>query len=142
MSLTPKQELFAQKYIELGNASEAYRIAYNAKNMKPASINRMAKDLMDNLKITSRVNELRALSVQRHLVTVDSLTAELDELKVLARDNNQFSPAVSAVMGKAKLHGHIVDKLAGAKGEEPIGLALMVSKEEAKHIKNALNEQC
>jgi hypothetical protein len=27
--LTPKQEAFAQKYVELGNASEAYRFAYD-----------------------------------------------------------------------------------------------------------------
>ena len=29
-NLTPKQEKFCQKYIEMGNASEAYRQAYNA----------------------------------------------------------------------------------------------------------------
>ena len=28
--LTPKQELFAQTYIKTGNASEAYRTAYDA----------------------------------------------------------------------------------------------------------------
>ena len=29
MNITPKQEAFAQKYIECGNASEAYRHAYD-----------------------------------------------------------------------------------------------------------------
>jgi phage terminase small subunit len=30
--LTPKQERFVQAYIETGNATEAYRQAYDAKN--------------------------------------------------------------------------------------------------------------
>ena len=36
--LTPKQEKFARKYIELGNASEAYRQSYDAQNMLPESV--------------------------------------------------------------------------------------------------------
>lgn len=40
MALTQKQEAFALAYFETGNASEAYRRAYNAENMKPESINR------------------------------------------------------------------------------------------------------
>ena len=35
--LTPKQEKFAQVYVECGNASEAYRQAYNAENMQDDS---------------------------------------------------------------------------------------------------------
>ena len=45
--LTPKQEAFVLAYIETGNASEAYRRAYNAENMsersfttKPAAFSR------------------------------------------------------------------------------------------------------
>ena len=37
MSLTPKQEAFCLAYMETGNASEAYRRAYDADNMKPAT---------------------------------------------------------------------------------------------------------
>ena len=32
--LTIKQEAFARAYVETGNASEAYRRAYNAENMQ------------------------------------------------------------------------------------------------------------
>ena len=38
IKLTPKQERFCQVYIETGNASEAYRAAYNAEKMKPESV--------------------------------------------------------------------------------------------------------
>lgn len=37
--LTPKQETFCLAYIETGNASEAYRQAYDAENMKPDTVN-------------------------------------------------------------------------------------------------------
>ena len=56
--LTPKQESFCLAYIETGNASEAYRQAYNAKNMKPETINRKAKVELDKGKIRARVEEL------------------------------------------------------------------------------------
>ena len=69
-SLTPKQEAFVMAYVETGNASEAYRRSYNAEKMKPESINRKAKELLDNVKITARVAELQAEHKERHNVTV------------------------------------------------------------------------
>lgn len=47
---------------------------------------------------------------KRHDVTLDSLTRELDEDREGAREAGQYSAAISAVLGKAKLHGLIVDK--------------------------------
>lgn len=48
---------------EAGNASEAYRRAYDAGKMKAATVNRKAKELMDNGKITARIEELCKLAV-------------------------------------------------------------------------------
>lgn len=110
--LTPKQEAFCLAYIETGNASEAYRRAYDADGMKPESINRKAKELMDNGKIAARVASVQAVAAERALVTVQSLTEELEEARVLALREGQSSAAVSASMGKAKLHGLITDKAA------------------------------
>ncbi len=39
MKLIPKQGRFCLKYIELGNASESCRQSYDARNMKPTSVN-------------------------------------------------------------------------------------------------------
>ncbi|HHQ2447331.1 TPA: terminase small subunit [Raoultella ornithinolytica] len=105
--LTPKQEAFCQAYIETGNASEAYRTAYAADKMKSESINRKAKELLDNGKITARVAELQGEIKQRHNVTIDSLLAELEEARkaALTADTPQSSAAVAATMGKAKLVG-------------------------------------
>lgn len=106
-ALTPKQEKFALAYVETGNASEAYRRAYDAAKMKPDSINRKAKELLDNGKITARVQELQAGHVERHQLTVDDLLRELEEARTaaLTAETAQSSAAVAATMGKAKLLG-------------------------------------
>lgn len=82
-NLTLKQEKFAQKYVELGNASEAYRQSYDVAEMKPESVNRKAKELLDNGKITARVEELQELARKRHQVTVDRIVAEYSKIAFL-----------------------------------------------------------
>ena len=79
--LTPKQEKFCQLYIELGNASEAYRQSYDCQDMKPESINRLAKKELDKIKIRSRVDVLQQEHRQRHNLTVDNIIADLQEYR-------------------------------------------------------------
>ena len=110
--LTPKQEAFALAYVETGNASEAYRRSYNAEKMKPETVNRTAKEQLDNPKIAARLAELKAAHVERHEITVDDLIRELEEARSIAMAGERQQPAamVAASMGKAKLLGLIVDK--------------------------------
>ncbi len=108
--MTPKQENFCLAYLETGNASEAYRRAYDAENMKPETVNRKAFDLLENGKIGARVQQLQAEHRRVHDVTVASLTAELEEARTLAIANGQASAAVQATMGIAKLHGLLVER--------------------------------
>ena len=111
--LTPKQEAFALAYVETGNASEAYRRSYNAEKMKPETVNRNAKALMDNNKVATRVQELRAAHVERHEITVDDLIRELEEARSIAMAGERQQPAamVAATMGKAKILGLVQDKV-------------------------------
>ena len=92
--LTLKQEAFAQAYIETGNASEAYRRAYNAENMAQNSIAVQACKMLNIPKIALRVDELRANAQERHEVTVDSLIRELEEARIAAStaERPQASP--------------------------------------------------
>ena len=76
-SLTLKQEAFCRAYLETGNASEAYRRAYNANRMKPESVNSKAYELLQNGQITVRIEELRSEVAKRNDVTVDRLVTEL-----------------------------------------------------------------
>lgn len=83
MVLTVKQENFCQKYVEHGNASAAYRYAYDCKNMKPETIWRNATALLKNNKVTTRIKELHDMHLKKHEVTVDRIVAELEKLAFL-----------------------------------------------------------
>lgn len=108
--LTPKQEKFAQKYIETGNASEAYRQVYNADKMQTETIHVAASQLLGNHKVLARIETLQAASQKRHDVTIDSITTELEEAREIGKGEKQAGSMVQATMGKAKIHGLIVDR--------------------------------
>ncbi len=109
-NLTPKQEAFVMAYAETGNASEAYRRSYNAENMKAATINRSATELMANPTITARVAELQSEHKERHNITVDSLTTNAGKVFAGAMDAQQYGAARGALDLQAKLHGLITNK--------------------------------
>jgi hypothetical protein len=56
--LTKKQDDFCHAYIDTGNATESYRMAYNASGMKEATINVKACVLMKQDKVKVRIEEL------------------------------------------------------------------------------------
>lgn len=103
--LTPKQEAFCLAYLETGNASEAYRRAYDAGGMGSNAIGVEAFKLLENPKIANRLSELRAPIIAKAQLTVEDLIVELEEARRLAMDTEAPAPAVSATMGKAKLLG-------------------------------------
>lgn len=111
--LTIKQEAFCFAYVETGNASEAYRVAYEAQNMKPETVNRKAKELLDHPRVAAKIDELRADAAKRNEVTVDDLVIELENARkvALSLPTPQVSAAVTAIMGKAKLLGIGADKV-------------------------------
>lgn len=83
-SLTPKQEKFCQKYIELGNASEAYRQAYDAENMGDESIRVEAHRLLnDNPNIALHIQQLKDKLVKKHNITVERVLKEYGRLAFL-----------------------------------------------------------
>ena len=112
MALTPKQEAFALAYVETGNASEAYRRAYNAEKMKPEVIANKASALLKRGEVRVRVEMAQAKAVERHETTVDDILRELEEARALAAGGEKPQPAamVAASMGKAKLLGMLTDK--------------------------------
>lgn len=101
----PKHEAFAQARAVGKTADESYAEA----GYKPHRSNASRMSANDN--IVARIKELQSASAERTLVTVESLTQELEAIRVVAVTEKQASAAVSAVMGKAKLHGLLVDKL-------------------------------
>ncbi|MEE3607704.1 terminase small subunit [Avibacterium paragallinarum] len=59
--LTPRKAAFVQKYIELGNAAEAYRATHaNAANMQPHSLRARASNLINDYRVYYRIKDLIA----------------------------------------------------------------------------------
>lgn len=110
--LTAKQEAFAVAYVETGNGSKAYRQSHDVgADTKPETIWSEASRLLANPKVSARVKELQAEARELLMVSVGTLTDELEQARLKAMaDDKGASAAVSATMGKAKLHGLLIDK--------------------------------
>ena len=135
VKLTPKQEKFCQKYIELGNASEAYRQSYSCGGMSDNAIAVEASRLQGNPKVSLRIEDIQKSHQIRHEITVDGLTDELEEARQVSMGEGQGGGMVSATMGKAKLHGLLIDKneLTGKNGQ-PIEVAVTTKDQIKKEI--------
>lgn len=100
----PQHEKFAQLRAEGVTIDQAYVDAGFRKNRSNAS------RLNSKEHIKERIKELQGMQVEEHLDTVDSIATMLREDRLAARDKGQFSAAVSATMGLAKLRGLLIDK--------------------------------
>jgi phage terminase small subunit len=114
--MTPKQELFAQVYLETSNASEAYKQAYNTQ-ANANTVNRKASQLLKHPEVSTHIIELQNEQRKKHHLTLDDILQELEQSRLLALENIQCSAAVTATMSKAKLLG--LDKKAGV-NENPM----------------------
>jgi phage terminase small subunit len=102
MSLTPKQEAFAQAVASGMTQADAYRSAYNADKMKPETIQNSAYKLMQDGDITARIEELREEVAQLHLWTrEDSIRA----LKSVIAEPDKVSDITAAVKELNAMHG-------------------------------------
>lgn len=74
--LTIKQDKFCNKYIECGDASEAYRYAFSCEKMKSETVNRCAHELLNNPKITASLAELKKEIREKSEITKERILLE------------------------------------------------------------------
>ena len=114
--MTPKQEAFARAYVETGNASEAYRRAYDAENMNDNTLKKRASELLQHGDVAGTIERMQAKHQKRHEITVEKLTQmamkAYDEAQRVAPTSGQMqtSAMVKATEFIGKLHGLLVDK--------------------------------
>lgn len=118
MGLTVKQEGFCLAYLETGNASEAYRRAYEAQNMKPETVNKRASELLANGEIAGRLAELREPVVRAAKLTLEAHLEDLRSLRDRAAEAGQYSAAITAETNRGKAAGLYLERheLTGANG--------------------------
>ena len=108
--LTPKQDDFCHKFLALKSASAAYRAAYDAEKSRPETVHRNAAALLNNNKIITRLDELRAKADQYTEITLEEVSTALRTALEMALDSGQSSAATAAAMGLGKLGGLVTDR--------------------------------
>ena len=106
MSLTAKQEAFAQNVASGMTQADAYRTAYNAVNMKQDSVHVNASKLMASAKITQRVAELRSKLAQKQLWTREMSVKALVKAYKVAEGGGQSTAMTAAVKELNVMHGY------------------------------------
>lgn len=80
----------------------------------------MASRLWNSPAMKKYAAEVRADMRKEFMVTIESLTAELEEARQVGKANDAAGPMVAATMGKAKLYG--LDKqIIEHRGDIPVG---------------------
>ena len=101
--LTAKQEKFCQAIADGKTAYEAYSLAYNAGKMKKPGIYVNASRLLDDAKISLRVDELKKALEKKYLWTRELSVQILGSIALRATtlDNNK----IAAIKELNAMHG-------------------------------------
>jgi len=111
MALTSKQEKFCQGIVSGLNQSDAYRAAYSVgEGTKPESVNQMAWDLMQNVDISCRIEQLRLPIAERIGMGLEDYLKEMIALKSAAQEDQDHNPAIKAHELIGKCLGYYVNK--------------------------------
>jgi len=118
MNLTPKQEAFCLAYLETGNASEAYRRAYDAANMKPEVISVKACELLKNGKVSVRIEELQSEVSERAIVSKEWVITKLVENIERAMQNTPVLDHEGSPTGEYRYEGSVANRALELVGKE------------------------
>ena len=102
MSLTPKQEKFAQEVASGKSQADAYRAAFDCARSKPETVQANASRLMANSTVAARVEKLKAELAEKSLwKREDSVNVLAEIAKAAEKDADR----VRAVSELNKMHG-------------------------------------
>ena len=103
MTLTAKQEAFAQAVASGKTQADAYRCAFDAENMKAETIHKRASELMDNGEVAGRVAHLKSALATKALWTREMSVLALADIAhgIEARANEK----VAAIKELNAMHG-------------------------------------
>jgi hypothetical protein len=101
--LTAKQRKFCENVVSGMNLAESYRNSYDAENMKPASVQRRAAELMVDGRIRAC---MEALAVERRRLSEVSTVSDRDMLVTMLRQWSRGEvPATQTQLRAAELLG-------------------------------------
>jgi len=105
VKLTAKQEAFAQAIADGMGQADAYRMAYDAEGMKDSTVYSKASIMMNDGKIRARVDELKAMVVEKQLWTREMSVKGLIQAYRIAQDAKTSTGMTAAVKELNVMHG-------------------------------------
>lgn len=108
--LTKKQEDFLRAYLKSRNPKDAYKQAFDVKSMSDQQCAVEGNKLLQHPKITLRLRASAEKVQERTGVTIESILAELEEARQMAKMKENAGHMAQATMGKAKVSGLVVDR--------------------------------
>tara|TARA_R110000822_G_scaffold5593_13_gene23942 strand:- start:1346 stop:1756 length:411 start_codon:yes stop_codon:yes gene_type:complete len=103
--LTAKQEAFAQGIADGLGQAESYRAAYNAEGMKDSTVHPKASRMLSEGKIRTRVDELKAMVVEKQLWSREMSVKGLIQAYRIAQDAKTSTGMTAAVKELNVMHG-------------------------------------
>jgi phage terminase small subunit len=126
--LTPKQEKFVQGLFVGLSQRQAYKEAYDAKNMKDKSIDEKSCELASNVKIKARLTELQDEVKEKNKWTVERLIDEFVEIKERCKTEIPVLDSTGQETGEYKF-----DSNGAIKSLENIGKLLKMYTDKVEH---------
>lgn len=108
--LTQRQEAFCLAFVETGNGSEAYRLAYKPRRMTAKSIHEKASHILAAGKVQARVAKLRGKAAGKAVFGLVEHLVELATLRDLAKGEKAWGPAVQAEVKRGEAAGLYPDR--------------------------------
>jgi hypothetical protein len=135
LTLTEKQERFCAFYVECGNASEAYRRAYEPPTATDKSIREKASRLLAQDNIAARIEQLRAPVREKAQLTLETHLEKLASLRDKAEERENFPAAITAEVSRGKAAGLYVERaeLTGKNGT-PLNPASLTPEEREREV--------
>ncbi|QEO57574.1 hypothetical protein [Francisella marina] len=106
--LTQQQENFAQEVANGKSHSDAFRIAYPKNKSKPKSIHEQASKLASDIKVYSRIEELKKELADKNLWTREKSVEILSQ--IAQYDFQTQTDRINAVRELNRMHGYEADK--------------------------------
>jgi len=103
--LTAKQEAFCQAIADGLGQADAYRMAYNAEGMKDSTVYPKASRMMNEGKIRTRVDELKAQVQEKQLWTREMSVKGLIQAYRIAQEAKTSTGMTGAVKELNVMHG-------------------------------------
>jgi hypothetical protein len=105
IKLTAKQEAFAQAIADGLGQADAYRVAYDAEGMADSTIYPKASRMLNEGKVRARVDELKAMVVEKQLWTREMSVKGLIQAYRIAQDAKTSTGMTAAVKELNVMHG-------------------------------------